>query len=129
MAEAMDHMDLKIWRVKRGLTQAQAAKLLGCSQPSLSDWERGKYPRDLLERVKKVDLALKPPKLSKKEQAIRERYERLKNTLSAYGTTVPEWSRSFLAGESRGRADRKWAAQAVAFWEAEQAQSSENKNA
>lgn len=119
MVEAMDHMDLKIWRVKRGLTQAQAAKLLGCSQPCLSGWERGRYPRDLLNRVEQVDLALKPPKLSKKEQGLRERYDRLKNTLSARGMTVPEWYRSFLE-HSRGRACRDWAYQVLAFWEAEQ---------
>ena len=47
---------LRAWRQKCGLSQAQAAEALGCSQPTVSSWESGKLLPDAnnLKRIGQV---------------------------------------------------------------------------
>jgi len=43
---------LRSLRVKAGLTQAQLAKILGCSPPRISEWERGvRNPKPLTQEA------------------------------------------------------------------------------
>jgi transcriptional regulator with XRE-family HTH domain len=47
--------DLRQWRALHRMTQAQAARLFGVSQPSYGAWEAGKWPRDLTERMAEAE--------------------------------------------------------------------------
>ena len=60
MAAKMDTPNpIKAARKKAGLTQAQAAKLLGWSQPSWNEFENGDPDRQMLGRYRKVAKALR----------------------------------------------------------------------
>lgn len=51
MASAFKNQ-LRNLRTKAGLTQAQLAKILGCSPPRVSEWERGvRTPKPLTQEA------------------------------------------------------------------------------
>ena len=49
--------ELRIWRAKERLTQAEVAKLFDTSQRSVSNWELGVIPRDFSEAFERVLMA------------------------------------------------------------------------
>ena len=49
--------ELRIWRAKVRLTQAQMARLFQTSQRSISHWEAGAVPRDFSAQFEKVLIA------------------------------------------------------------------------
>lgn len=64
--------DLRMWRARDCLTQAQAAGLLGVSQRMVSRWELGAYPRDLKDRM---DVAMAKTKPADAKMSAREMRE------------------------------------------------------
>ena len=41
---SMSKHDLKVWRVRHGLTQAELAEAIGVARITLQGWERGRSP-------------------------------------------------------------------------------------
>jgi DNA-binding transcriptional regulator YiaG len=49
--------ELRIWRARERLSQADVAELFNASQRSISHWENGQLPRDFSERFEEVLMA------------------------------------------------------------------------
>lgn len=58
----MTAAELKKWRERLHLSQADAARQLGCSRRSLQNWESGKHdiPKYIAMAVSAVSMALPP---------------------------------------------------------------------
>lgn len=56
-AEPYTAEELRIWRARERLSQAECAKLFDASQRSISHWEQGQLPRDFSERFEEVLVA------------------------------------------------------------------------
>lgn len=56
-AEPYTAEELRIWRAKERLSQADVAKLFNTSQRSVSNWELGRTPRGFSEAFERVLMA------------------------------------------------------------------------
>ena len=52
----MTPIEFKLWRVARGLSQVQCARLFGVSQAAISFWERKTLPRNIHRRMELLGL-------------------------------------------------------------------------
>jgi transcriptional regulator with XRE-family HTH domain len=53
----MTPLDFKLWRVARGLNQAECGKLFGVSQAAVSWWERNRVPEWVVHSVNVLEYA------------------------------------------------------------------------